>query len=119
MTSGGEDTTTGAAAESGSLDDTGQLPSGTESDDGPPATDPWAACHRLTFNAPPAAPGLPEVPVLVLLFHAVQNWEEGFEVIFPALAGTGWELPSTLALLLVGLVAGVLVWRSRRAPDRK
>ena len=43
----------------------------------------------------------------VLLFHATQNWEEGFEVVFPSLAGTGWELPSTL-LLLVGLVAVVV-----------
>ena len=47
----------------------------------------------------------------VLLFHAAQNWEEGFETVFPSLAGTDWELLSTLALLLIGLAAGVLVWR--------
>ncbi len=51
----------------------------------------------------------------VLLFHATQNWEEGFETVFPALVGTDWELPSTLALLLIGLVAGVLVWRNSRS----
>ena len=51
----------------------------------------------------------------VLLFHATQNWEEGFETFFPALAGTEWELLSTVALLLVGVVAGVVVWR-RGAP---
>lgn len=50
----------------------------------------------------------------VLLFHATQNWEDGFEVIFPALVGTDWELVSTLALLLFGVVAGVLVWRNGR-----
>jgi len=51
----------------------------------------------------------------VLLFHATQNWEEGFETIFPALVGTDWELVSTLALLLIGIVAGVLVWRNSRS----
>jgi membrane protease YdiL (CAAX protease family) len=51
----------------------------------------------------------------VLLFHATQNWEEGFETVFPALVGTDWELPSTLALLLIGIVAGVLVWRNSRS----
>lgn len=50
----------------------------------------------------------------VLLFHATQNWEEGFETLFPALAGTEWELPSTLALFVVGIVAGVIVWRQGR-----
>jgi membrane protease YdiL (CAAX protease family) len=51
----------------------------------------------------------------VLLFHAVQNWEDGFETVFPALVGTDWELVSTLILLLVGVVAGVLVWRNSRS----
>jgi membrane protease YdiL (CAAX protease family) len=46
-----------------------------------------------------------------LLFHATQNWEEGFETVFPALAGSDWELLSTLALLVVGMVAAVVVWR--------
>jgi membrane protease YdiL (CAAX protease family) len=49
----------------------------------------------------------------VLLFHATQNWEEGFETVFPSLVGTDWELVSTLALLLLGVVAGILVWRNR------
>lgn len=48
----------------------------------------------------------------MLLFHAIQNWEEGFETIFPALVGTDWELISTLALLIIGIIAGVIVWRS-------
>jgi membrane protease YdiL (CAAX protease family) len=50
----------------------------------------------------------------VLLFHASQNWEEGFETLFPGLVGTEWELVSTLSLLVVGVVAGVLVWRNGR-----
>jgi membrane protease YdiL (CAAX protease family) len=50
----------------------------------------------------------------VLLFHASQNWEEGFEILFPGLVGTEWELVSTLSLLVVGVVAGVLVWRNGR-----
>ena len=47
----------------------------------------------------------------VLLFHASQNWEEGFETFFPALVGTEWELVSTILLLVVGIVAAVVVWR--------
>lgn len=50
----------------------------------------------------------------VLLFHATQNWEEGFETIFPALVGTDWELISTLALLLLGVIAGIVLWRNSR-----
>ena len=50
----------------------------------------------------------------VLLFHASQNWEEGFETLFPSLVGTEWELVSTLSLLVIGLVAGVVVWRNGR-----
>lgn len=50
----------------------------------------------------------------VLLFHAAQNWEEGFETVFPSLVGTDWELVSTLALLVLGVGAGVLVWRNSR-----
>lgn len=49
-----------------------------------------------------------------LLFHATQNWEEGFETLFPGLVGTDWELVSTLALLVVGVIAGVVVWRQSR-----
>lgn len=49
-----------------------------------------------------------------LLFHATQNWEEGFELVFPVLLTTDWELVSTLLLLLVGIVAGVVVWRGSR-----
>ena len=49
-----------------------------------------------------------------LLFHATQNWEEGFETLFPALAGTDWELPSTLLLLLLGVGAIYLVRRQSR-----
>ena len=46
-----------------------------------------------------------------LLFHATVNWEEGFEALMPGLIGTDWEIWSTLALLLVGLAAAVLIAR--------
>jgi hypothetical protein len=49
----------------------------------------------------------------VLLFHATQNSEEFFETFFPALLGSDWELISTLSLLVIGLVFGIIVWRSR------
>jgi membrane protease YdiL (CAAX protease family) len=49
----------------------------------------------------------------VLLFHATQNSEEFFETFFPALVGSDWELISTLSLLVIGLVFGIIVWRSR------
>jgi membrane protease YdiL (CAAX protease family) len=48
----------------------------------------------------------------VLLFHATQNWEDGFETFFPALAGTDWELISTLGLLVVCLIAGIILKRT-------
>ncbi len=51
----------------------------------------------------------------VLLFHATQNWEDGFEVLFPSLVGTEWELVSTLSLLVIGLAAGIVVWRNGRS----
>ena len=47
----------------------------------------------------------------VMVFHAAQNSEEIFETIFPSLVGTDWELVSTLALLLIGIVVGVILWR--------
>jgi membrane protease YdiL (CAAX protease family) len=50
----------------------------------------------------------------VLLFHGTQNAEEVFEVFFPALIGTDWELISTLALLFFGLVFGFIVWWGSR-----
>ncbi|MCA9924692.1 MAG: CPBP family intramembrane metalloprotease, partial [Anaerolineales bacterium] len=49
----------------------------------------------------------------VLLFHTLQNSEEVFEQIFPGLVGTDWELISTLALLVVGIVVGVIVRRQK------
>ena len=36
--------------------------------------------------------------ITVLLFHAAQNSEEIFEVLFPGLIGTDWELISSLAM---------------------
>ena len=54
----------------------------------------------------------------VLLFHATQNWEEGFETLFPGLLGTDWELISTLGLLVLGIFAGVIVWRNDRATNK-
>lgn len=50
-----------------------------------------------------------------LILHATQNWEEGFEALFPALVGTEWETPSTLLLLALGLAAGVVL-RVRGGP---
>jgi membrane protease YdiL (CAAX protease family) len=55
----------------------------------------------------------------VLLFHATQNWEEGFETFFPGLVSTDWELISTLALFVLGIGAAVLVWRSGRNNKRE
>ncbi len=49
----------------------------------------------------------------VLLFHAIQNTEEVFETLFPALRGTDWELVSTLGLLVIGVVFGIFIWRNK------
>ncbi len=51
-----------------------------------------------------------------LLFHAAQNWEEGFEVVFPAIVDTNWDTPATLALLPVALVVGLRI-RGRGESD--
>lgn len=50
----------------------------------------------------------------VMIFHTTQNSEEIFEVLFPGLVGTDWELISTLGLFIVGLIIGVLLWRQAR-----
>jgi membrane protease YdiL (CAAX protease family) len=50
----------------------------------------------------------------VLLFHAAQNAEEIFETLFPALLGIEWELISSLALLAVGVIIGIIFWRERQ-----
>lgn len=50
----------------------------------------------------------------VLIFHATQNAEEVFETIFPSLLGTDWELISSLGLLVIGVVVGMLLWRGHR-----
>jgi membrane protease YdiL (CAAX protease family) len=50
----------------------------------------------------------------VLLFHAAQNSEEIFEVLFPSLIGTDWELISSLALLIVGVIIIAVLWREKR-----
>lgn len=50
-----------------------------------------------------------------LLFHATQNWEEGFETIYPAIVDTEWETPATLALLPLALIAALLVKRQTPA----
>lgn len=47
----------------------------------------------------------------VLLFHATQNTEEAFEVLFPALFDTDWELTSSLGLLVIGIATGILLYR--------
>ena len=49
----------------------------------------------------------------VLLFHAIQNTEEMFETMFPSLLGTDWELISTLGLLVIGIVFGIILWRKK------
>lgn len=50
----------------------------------------------------------------VMVFHAAQNSEEIFETLFPGLVGTDWELISSVGLLLLGLVVGVILWRQRQ-----
>ena len=47
-----------------------------------------------------------------LLLHATQNWEEGFEAVFPAIAGTDWETVAAIGILLLSVVALVAVVRS-------
>ena len=54
--------------------------------------------------------------VPVLLFHGIQNWEDGFEVFFPSILGTDWELVSSIAQLLFGIATAVsMAVKDRRA----
>jgi membrane protease YdiL (CAAX protease family) len=46
-----------------------------------------------------------------MILHATQNSEEIFEVLFPGLLGTDWELMSSLALLVVSGIIAFFVWR--------
>ena len=55
----------------------------------------------------------------VMLFHATQNSEEIFEVLFPSLVGTDWELASSLALLGTGVVVAIVMWRRSRIQHRR
>lgn len=52
-----------------------------------------------------------------LIFHAIQNSEEMFEAVFPALTGTDWELVSTVGLLIVGIVTAIVIGRQARSPE--
>ena len=47
----------------------------------------------------------------LMIFHALQNSEEILEILFPGLIKTGWELVSSLGLLVIGVIAAVLMWR--------
>jgi membrane protease YdiL (CAAX protease family) len=55
----------------------------------------------------------------VMIFHATQNSEEIFEVLFPSLVGTDWELASSLALLGTGVVVAIVMWRRSRIQHRR
>ncbi len=50
----------------------------------------------------------------VMIFHASQNAEEMFEVLFPGLTGTDWETISSLGLLIIGTIIGIVLWRNSR-----
>lgn len=49
-----------------------------------------------------------------LLFHATQNWEEGFEAVFPSIVGSGWETFAAIGIALLAVVAVVAVVGSGR-----
>jgi uncharacterized protein len=49
-----------------------------------------------------------------LVFHAIQNSEEAFERLLPAMKGTSWEGPASVGLLLFGIAATVRVIQTRR-----
>ena len=48
-----------------------------------------------------------------LLFHATQNWEDGFETILPAIVDTDWETPAALALLVLAAFSVFAVTKRR------
>jgi deazaflavin-dependent oxidoreductase (nitroreductase family) len=49
-----------------------------------------------------------------LLFHATQNWEDGFEAVFPSIVGSDWETFAAMGTALLSVVAVVAVVRSGR-----
>lgn len=40
-------------------------------------------------------------------FHATQNWEEGFEAVFSAIAGTDWETLAAIGIRWVSADAAI------------
>lgn len=46
-----------------------------------------------------------------LLFHALMNWEEGFEVLWPSLQLQNWETLSSLLLLVISTAAWFWLWK--------
>jgi membrane protease YdiL (CAAX protease family) len=49
-----------------------------------------------------------------LIFHAIQNSEDAFERVLPAMKDTDWEAPATLALFIFGIAATVRVVQRHR-----
>jgi membrane protease YdiL (CAAX protease family) len=51
-----------------------------------------------------------------IVFHALQNSEDAFERIFPALKGTSWEAPASIGLLLIGVaITGLVICSSKNS----
>ncbi|MGI9595057.1 MAG: CPBP family glutamic-type intramembrane protease [Acidimicrobiales bacterium] len=54
-----------------------------------------------------------------LVFHALQNWEEGFETILPSIVGSDWEILAVLGLLALSILAATRVARQASPPTAR
>ena len=55
---------------------------------------------------------------VVIILHAGMNaGDNAFELIFPGLSDTDWQIPAYLAMLLTSIILGIVTWRhSRKEP---
>ena len=52
---------------------------------------------------------------VVIVLHAGMNaGDNAFEVIFPGLAGTDWQIPAYLGMLLASIILGLITWRRNK-----
>jgi membrane protease YdiL (CAAX protease family) len=55
--------------------------------------------------------------VVIILHAGINAGDNAFELIFPGLADTDWQIPAYLGMLVISIILGVIMWRrSRKEP---
>ena len=54
---------------------------------------------------------------MIILHAGINAGDNAFELIFPGLADTDWQIPAYLGMLVISIILGVIMWRrSRKEP---